>query len=123
MKKLSQHQIEIARNHGTEAPFSGPWLHEKRAGTYSCAACGNKLFSSTCKYDSGSGWPSFWQMLHKSSLATTIDAKLGMKRTEVHCANCKAHMGHVFDDGPKPTGLRYCINGTVLDFEPSDQTS
>ncbi|PHR55293.1 MAG: peptide-methionine (R)-S-oxide reductase [Robiginitomaculum sp.] len=117
-KELNDQQSRIAREQGTEAPFSGPWLDEKRNGIYSCVACGHPLFAGQHKYDSGSGWPSFWQMANPNSLGTNTDNKLGMSRTEVHCANCQAHMGHVFPDGPEPTGLRYCVNGTVLDFEP-----
>jgi len=120
MKTLTEHQKQIANNHGTEAPFSGPWLDEKRKGIYACVACGHKLFSSTAKYDSGSGWPSFWQALTPDVLGTNTDTELGVVRTEIHCSNCKSHMGHVFDDGPEPTGLRYCVNGSVLDFEPSN---
>ena len=119
-KPLTPQQIKIAKEHGTEAPFSGPWLDEKRSGTYVCVACGHSLFAGDHKYDSGSGWPSFWQAVDDAALGTTTDTKLGMTRREVHCANCKAHMGHVFADGPQPTGLRYCVNGSVLQFEPKD---
>lgn len=117
-KNLSPQQKKIALQQGTEAPFSGPWIDEKRTGTYHCVSCGHALFSSDHKYDSGSGWPSFWQPTNTAALGSSADTKLGMVRTEVHCQNCQAHMGHVFPDGPDPTGLRYCVNGTVLDFEP-----
>lgn len=116
--KLSPEQERIAREHGTERPFSGPWLNEKREGMYVCAQCGEPLFSSHAKYDSGSGWPSFYAPAAENALGQTRDTKLGMERVEVHCAKCGAHMGHVFPDGPPPTGLRYCVNGTVLDFKP-----
>ncbi len=117
-KKLSPEQQRIALSCATEAPFSGPWLHEKRVGTYSCAACGAPLFRSESKYDSGSGWPSFFDQISADALGQRQDHSLGMTRTEIHCQQCGAHMGHLFDDGPAPTGLRYCVNGSVLDFEP-----
>ncbi|MBL4616062.1 MAG: peptide-methionine (R)-S-oxide reductase MsrB [Robiginitomaculum sp.] len=119
-KKLTERQRHIALEQATEPPFSGPWLDEKRNGIYACVACGHELFSSENKYDSGSGWPSFWQPLNEEALGTTTDSKLAMPRVEVHCAKCKAHMGHVFTDGPQPTGLRYCVNGSVLDFKPAN---
>ncbi len=119
-KTLTPAQIQIARNKKTEAPFSGPWLDEKRPGTYLCAACGAPLFNGAHKYDSGSGWPSFFDVPDAGALIASIDHDLGMPRTEISCANCGAHMGHVFDDGPAPTGMRYCVNGSVLDFIPDD---
>ncbi|MBL1431323.1 MAG: peptide-methionine (R)-S-oxide reductase MsrB [Robiginitomaculum sp.] len=119
-KILTEQQARIAEEQATEPPFSGPWLDEKRDGVYLCVACGHELFSSDSKYDSGSGWPSFWKPTNDQALGSTTDTKLGMTRVEVHCDKCKAHMGHVFDDGPQPTGLRYCVNGSVLDFKPTD---
>ncbi len=116
--KLTPEQQRIARSCATEAAFTGPWLDEKRAGIYSCVACDAPLFSSAYKYDSGSGWPSFFNVITPDALGQNTDNSLSMSRNEIHCANCKAHMGHVFDDGPRPTGLRYCVNGTVLDFTP-----
>ena len=115
--ELSPEQFAIAFEEATERAFTGPWLDEKRAGVYRCVACGEALWSSKDKYDSGSGWPSFTQPLEGESVGTKTDVKIGLPRTEVHCANCGAHMGHVFDDGPGPDGKRYCINGNVLDFE------
>ncbi len=102
---------------GTEAPGSSPLDHEVRPGRYDCVGCGQKLFSSATKFDSGTGWPSFWQPL-PGAVGTSGDNSLLMTRTEVHCSNCGGHLGHVFDDGPKPTGLRYCMNGAVLSFHP-----
>jgi peptide-methionine (R)-S-oxide reductase len=119
-KTLTEQQERIALDHATEPPFSGPWLDEKRNGVYLCVACGHRLFSSDAKYDSGSGWPSFWQPLNEQSLGSITDTKLRTPRVEVHCAKCKSHMGHVFTDGPQPTGLRYCVNGSVLDFNLKD---
>ena len=116
-KKLTEEQYRILRQKGTEAPFSGKYLHHKQEGIYTCMACGAKLFSSNHKFDSGSGWPSFYEPISKSSIIYAPDNSHGMKRTEVMCGRCKAHLGHVFDDGPPPTGLRYCINGVILDFE------
>ncbi|MEZ5939544.1 MAG: peptide-methionine (R)-S-oxide reductase MsrB [Hyphomonadaceae bacterium] len=119
--RLSPEQYAIACEHGTERPFSNPLNGEKRAGLYKCAACGETLFISDSKYDSGSGWPSFWAPASSEALGTTTDYKIGYPRTEVHCAKCGSHMGHVFEDGPRDkTGLRYCINGAVLDFEPNE---
>lgn len=104
-------------HHGTEPPGSSPLNHEKRVGTYYCARCKEALFSSQTKYESGSGWPSFYDV-KKGAIGTTEDHTHGMSRIEVHCARCQAHLGHVFPDGPQPTGLRYCMNGAVLDFHP-----
>lgn len=114
---LSPEVYRIARLKGTERPWSSKFETLKDTGTYYCAACGNPLFLSDTKFESGCGWPSFYQPVSKSSIIYTPDNSLGMERTEVECGRCKAHLGHVFEDGPPPTGLRYCINGVVLDFE------
>jgi peptide-methionine (R)-S-oxide reductase len=116
-QRLNPTQYAILRQEGTERPFSSPLDHEKRAGTFSCAGCDLPAYSSKTKFDSGTGWPSFWQPL-PNAIATRTDSTLGMSRTEVHCRRCGGHLGHVFDDGPKPTGLRYCMNGAVLKFAP-----
>ncbi|SFB31334.1 peptide-methionine (R)-S-oxide reductase [Collimonas sp. OK607] len=116
-QRLTAVQYAILRQEGTERPFSSPLDHEKRAGTYFCSGCNLAAFSSRNKFDSGTGWPSFWQPL-PNAVATRTDTTFGMKRTEVHCRRCGGHLGHVFDDGPKPTGLRYCMNGAVLTFKP-----
>ncbi len=116
---LTPEQIAIARQEGTERAFTSPLNNEKRAGKYKCVACDATLWLSEHKYESGSGWPSFYAPADETRIGTKTDHKLGMSRTEVHCANCSAHMGHVFPDGPEPTGLRYCINGAVLNFEPT----
>ncbi|MCX2561924.1 peptide-methionine (R)-S-oxide reductase MsrB [Acetobacter farinalis] len=115
---LTPEQEHILREHGTEYPGSSPLNHEKRSGLYHCAGCGHPLFESGTKYESGSGWPSFYDAL-PGAVETTQDSRHGMVRTEVHCAACKGHLGHVFPDGPRPTGLRYCMNGLALDFRPS----
>ncbi len=107
----------IARQKGTERPWTSKFESFKEVGTYYCAACGNPLFKSNTKFDSGCGWPSFYEPISKGSIIYTPDNTAGMVRTETQCGRCKAHLGHVFDDGPPPTGLRYCINGVVLDFE------
>ena len=114
---------QIAFFEGTEAPGCSPLNAEKREGTYNCAVCGEVLFSSAEKYESGSGWPSFWAPANDKALGTKRDFKLIMPRTEIHCANCGAHAGHVFNDGPQPTGLRYCVNGIVLDFVPNEDNA
>lgn len=111
----------IARQKGTERPWSSPLEDMYETGTYYCAACGNALFKSDTKFESGCGWPSFYEPISKESIIYTPDHSHGMKRTEVQCGRCKAHLGHVFPDGPKPTGLRYCINGVVLDFEKAQE--
>ena len=115
--QLSADQYRILRGHGTERAFSSPLNNEKRAGTFVCAGCGQPLFSSTTKYDSGTGWPSFWEPL-PGAIGTSLDRSLFMVRTEVHCARCGGHLGHVFPDGPKPTGQRYCMNGVAMRFTP-----
>ena len=114
-KLLPPATYNVMRHEGTEPPFSSPLDHETRAGLYVCAACALPLFTSKTKYDSGSGWPSFWAPL-PGAVQTKHDRSLLMERTEVHCSRCAGHLGHVFDDGPKPTGLRYCMNGVALTF-------
>lgn len=113
--KLTAQQYAILRHASTEVPFTSPLNHEKRAGTFVCAACDQKLFASKTKFDSGTGWPSFWQPLPRA-IGTSTDRVLGYARTEVHCARCGGHLGHVFDDGPPPTGKRYCMNGGAMKF-------
>ena len=118
-KKLSKEEFRILRQAGTERPYSSPLNEEKRAGTFVCAGCGNALYSSKTKYDSGTGWPSFWAPIDKGAVGTSTDFKIGYPRTEVHCADCGGHLGHIFGDGPKPTGKRHCINGVAMDFRPA----
>ncbi|TVQ92387.1 MAG: peptide-methionine (R)-S-oxide reductase [Chromatiaceae bacterium] len=115
--ELTPEQYRVLRQHGTEPAFTGAHYATKTPGRYRCAACGADLFQSGAKFDSGTGWPSFWQPAKPEAVATTEDRSYGMLRTEVHCANCGSHLGHVFPDGPEPTGLRYCINSVSLDFE------
>lgn len=115
--RLSHEQYKIMREHGTEHPFSGKYNDCKLDGTYTCAACGEALFSSETKFDSGTGWPSYFQPINDSAIEETTDSSLGMTRVEVHCSNCSSHLGHVFPDGPQPTGLRYCINSVCLDLK------
>ena len=117
-KKLTKSQYYILRQAGTERPFSHPLDKEKRKGTFLCAGCWNELYSSATKYDSKTGWPSFWKPL-PGAIATDTDYKIGYPRTEVLCADCGGHLGHVFDDGPKPTGKRYCMNGGAMTFRPA----
>jgi peptide-methionine (R)-S-oxide reductase len=117
-KKLTPRQYAILREQSTEYPFTSPLDREHRKGIFSCAGCGQKLFSSAAKFDSGTGWPSFWKPL-PGAVGTGTDRLLGYARTEVHCARCGGHLGHVFDDGPKPTGLRYCMNGGAMIFTPA----
>jgi peptide-methionine (R)-S-oxide reductase len=114
---LTPVQFDILRHQGTEPPFSSPLDHEVRGGRYDCVGCAQPVFSARTKFDSGTGWPSFWQPL-PDAVATTTDNSFLMTRTEVHCNNCGGHLGHVFPDGPPPTGLRYCMNGAVLSFHP-----
>jgi peptide-methionine (R)-S-oxide reductase len=114
---LTREQYYVLRGHGTERAFSSPLDKEKRRGTFVCAGCSHPLFSSTTKYDSGTGWPSFWAPLD-NAVGTSVDRSFFMVRTEVHCARCGSHLGHVFPDGPKPTGQRYCMNGVAMKFIP-----
>lgn len=116
-KRLNPAQYRVLRGHGTERAGSSPLDKEKLKGTFACAGCGQGLFSSTTKFDSGTGWPSFWKPL-PSATGTKVDSSLGMVRTEVHCSRCGGHLGHVFNDGPKPTGKRYCMNGVAMTFRP-----
>ncbi len=116
-KRLNAAQFDVLRREGTEAPFTSPLLHEARAGTFACAGCDLPLFSSKTKFDSGTGWPSFWAPLERA-VDKTSDTSLGMSRDAISCSRCEGHLGHVFDDGPKPTGLRYCMNGVALTFAP-----
>ena len=120
-KILPQDVFHIARQKGTERPWSSKFETMKDTGTFYCAACGNALFKSDAKFESGCGWPSFYEPISKGSTIYTSDNTHGMQRTEVQCGRCKAHLGHLFNDGPPPTGLRYCINGVVLDFEKAKE--
>ena len=118
---LSPEAYHVTREHGTERAFTSPLNDEKRDGIFMCVCCGAALFPSDTKFESGTGWPSFYEPVIADAIGTTVDRKFFMTRTEVHCADCEAHLGHVFPDGPKPTGLRYCINGVALEFVPEDE--
>ena len=117
-QELTPAEFHVLREHGTEARGSSALNQEKREGTFRCAGCGQPLFQSDTKFESGTGWPSFFAPRDEAAVATTVDRSYGMTRTEVHCSNCGGHLGHVFPDGPRPTGLRYCMNGVALRFEP-----
>lgn len=118
--ELTPEQYHITREHGTERAFTHPLNVEKRDGVYHCVACGAPLFSADTKYESGSGWPSFYKPISEDAVGESVDKSLFATRTEIHCNTCGAHLGHVFPDGPQPTGLRYCMNGTALQFEPKE---
>ena len=118
-ERLSPEQYKVMRGHGTERACTSPLNAEKRTGTYGCAGCGQTLFDTSAKFESGTGWPSFSQPIRDDAVGTTEDRGFGMVRVEVHCSNCGSHLGHVFPDGPRPTGMRYCMNGVALSFQPA----
>ena len=118
--RLTPEQFQVLRKHGPERAGTSPLNKEHREGVFRCAGCGQDLFTSETKFESGTGWPSFWTPI-EDAVETATDQAYGMERTEVHCARCKGHLGHVFEDGPRPTGLRYCMNGVSLDFQPKER--
>jgi peptide-methionine (R)-S-oxide reductase len=120
-KHLNQEQFQVCRMKGTERPFTGKYNSEKQVGSYMCVCCGQDLFLSEAKFDSGTGWPSFFDAVNKENVVVEIDSSLGMVRKEVLCSRCDSHLGHVFDDGPEPTGLRYCVNSVSLVLKPADK--
>ncbi len=122
-EQLTPEQYTVLRHHATERPFTGEYVNEKTPGVYLCAACGQPLFSSETKFNSGSGWPSFWDVMEKGNVELIVDTSYGMQRVEVRCARCGSHLGHVFDDGPRETtGLRYCINSVALKLKPEERS-
>jgi peptide-methionine (R)-S-oxide reductase len=122
-EQLTPQQYQVMREHGTERPWTGEYNSTKEPGIYRCAACGTELFRSDAKFESGTGWPSFYEPASSDSVETEEDRTFFMRRTEVHCASCESHLGHVFEDGPHPTGLRYCINSVCLTLDPNDKES